>query len=77
MPLRWSINDSRTEVLKRERFYYVDERKEDGTPKYRVDGEAHADLFYDLAHGKSHGPWMHTFVKGVGYKNFDGEYSSL
>lgn len=59
------------------RFYYVDERKADGSPKYRVDGEAHADLFWELAQGKTQGPWMQTFVKDVGYKQFDTLYTPL
>jgi hypothetical protein len=58
------------------RFYYVDERKEDGAPKYRVDGEAHANIYWDLAHGQTQGPWMQTFVKGVGYKKFDDVYGA-
>ncbi|KAB5576194.1 putative short chain type dehydrogenase [Coniochaeta sp. 2T2.1] len=59
------------------KFYYADERKPDGSPKYRVDGEAHANLYWELAHGKPQGPWMQTFVTGVGYKNFDTTYTSL
>jgi hypothetical protein len=53
------------------RFYYVDERKPDGSPKYRVDGEAHADLFWELAQKEVHGPWLQTFVKDIGYQDFD------
>lgn len=53
------------------RFYYADQRKADGTPIYKVDGEPHAQLFWQLAEDKTQGPWMQTFVKGVGYKSFD------
>lgn len=53
------------------RFYYVDERKADGSAKYRVDGEAHGKHFWELAEAKSQGPWLQTFVKGMGYKIFD------
>jgi hypothetical protein len=53
------------------RFYYADERKPDGSPKYRVDGEAHADLFWELAQNAAQGPWLQTFVKDMGYQNFD------
>ena len=53
------------------KFYYADERKADGSPKYRVDGDAHANLYWELAHAKTQGPWMQTFVQGVGYKKFD------
>lgn len=42
----------------------------DGTAKYRVDGEAHAKLYWELAEDKEQGPWMQTFVKDVGYKKF-------
>ncbi|KAL6897437.1 hypothetical protein GGI43DRAFT_428605 [Trichoderma evansii] len=53
------------------KFYYADERKPDGSPKYRIDGDAHANLYWELAHGKTQCPWMQTFVTGVGYKKFD------
>ncbi|KAF2431635.1 NAD(P)-binding protein [Tothia fuscella] len=56
------------------KFYYVDERKEDGTAKYRVDGEAHGKYFLELAEGETQGPWLQTFVKGVGYKDFGSLY---
>ncbi|KAL5349908.1 hypothetical protein ACLOAV_004942 [Pseudogymnoascus australis] len=46
------------------KFYYGDERKADGTPIYRVNGDAHAELYWKLAEEKTHGPWMQTFVKG-------------
>ncbi|EXA33621.1 hypothetical protein FOQG_15699 [Fusarium oxysporum f. sp. raphani 54005] len=56
------------------KFYYADERKPDGAPKYRVDGNAHADLYWELSQGKEQGHWMQTFVKGEGYKKFDTLY---
>jgi hypothetical protein len=59
------------------KFYYADERKADGSPKYRIDGDAHANLYWDLAHGKTQGPWMQTFVQGVGYKKFDTIYTPV
>ncbi|OBT86027.1 hypothetical protein VE02_05532 [Pseudogymnoascus sp. 03VT05] len=53
------------------KFYYSDERKADGAPAYSsIDGEAHAELYLQLAEGKSQGPWQQTFVKGIGYKKF-------
>ncbi|KAK6067512.1 short-chain dehydrogenase [Seiridium cupressi] len=55
------------------KFYYGDERKADGSAKYRVDGEAHADLYWKLAEEKKQGPWLQTFVKGMGYKNFGSQ----
>jgi hypothetical protein len=48
----------------------VDERKADGSPKYRIDGDAHAELFWKLAQDGKQGPWMQTFVMGEGYKDF-------
>ncbi|SPJ72226.1 uncharacterized protein FTOL_01954 [Fusarium torulosum] len=59
------------------KFYYADERKTDGAPKYVVDGEAHADLFWGLSQHKEQGPWMQTFVKGEGYKSFETIYQPL
>ncbi|OBT70426.1 hypothetical protein VE03_00236 [Pseudogymnoascus sp. 23342-1-I1] len=44
------------------KFYYGDERKADGTAIYRVNGDAHAELYWKLAEDKTHGPWMQTFV---------------
>ncbi|TKA69461.1 hypothetical protein B0A55_08329 [Friedmanniomyces simplex] len=58
-------------------FYYADERKADGAPKYRIDGPAHADLYWGLANSKTQGPWMQTFVQGVGYTKFDSMYKPL
>ncbi|KAF4994648.1 hypothetical protein FGRMN_5645 [Fusarium graminum] len=59
------------------KFYYADERKADGGPKYSVDGDAHADLFWDLAQSEQQGPWLQTFVKGEGYKNFETSYKQF
>ncbi|ORY35590.1 putative short chain type dehydrogenase [Naematelia encephala] len=53
------------------KFYYADERKADGSPKYRVDGDAHATLFWELSQAEKQLPWMQTFVQGVGYQKFD------
>ncbi|OAP62650.1 hypothetical protein AYL99_01877 [Fonsecaea erecta] len=53
------------------KFYYCDERKPDGTAIYKVNGDAHAQLYWKLAEETSQGPWMQTFVKGVGYTKFD------
>ncbi|KFY39087.1 hypothetical protein V495_06165 [Pseudogymnoascus sp. VKM F-4514 (FW-929)] len=58
------------------KFYYGDERKADGSAKYRVDGDAHAELYWKLAQDKTQGPWMQTFVKDIGYKKFEGQYAS-
>jgi len=53
------------------KFYYGDERKADGSAAYfDINGEAHGELYVQLAEGKSQGPWQQTFVKGIGYKHF-------
>jgi hypothetical protein len=53
------------------RFYYADERKEDGAPAYAaISGEAHARHYVELAEGKEQGPWQQTFVGGQGYRRF-------
>jgi hypothetical protein len=56
------------------RFYYVDERKGDGSAAFRVDGEAHGKIFWELVEWREQGPWLQTFVKGVGYKSFGSYY---
>ncbi|KAJ5915137.1 hypothetical protein N7454_011249 [Penicillium verhagenii] len=71
----WSASDAYKD--RGYKFYYADERKADGTPKYRVDGGAHADLYWELAHGETQGPWLQTFVHGQGYKRFDDFYTPL
>ena len=58
------------------RFYYADERKADGSAIFKVSGEAHGKHFWELAEAKTQGPWMQTFVKGVGYTKFDSQYAS-
>ncbi|KAK9459724.1 uncharacterized protein V1516DRAFT_666260 [Lipomyces oligophaga] len=52
------------------KFYYADERKLDGSAIYRVNGDAHASHFWDLSQSKTQGPWLQSFVKGIGYKDF-------
>jgi len=53
------------------KFYYADERNDDGSPAYgKVDGPAHGEHYLHLSEGESQGPWQQTFVKGVGYKSF-------
>ncbi|KIM93373.1 hypothetical protein OIDMADRAFT_35864 [Oidiodendron maius Zn] len=53
-------------------FYYVDERKEDGSPiGSAISGQAHADYFFELAAKPDQGPWLSTFVNGKGYTKFD------
>ncbi|KAI9735739.1 MAG: hypothetical protein M1818_006347 [Claussenomyces sp. TS43310] len=52
-------------------FYYVDERKEDGSPiGDAISGQAHAEYFVELAGKTEQGPWLSTFVKDKGYVKF-------
>lgn len=53
------------------RFYYGDERKPDGSAAHSdINGEAHGKFYVQLAEGKPPGPWQQTFVRDVGYKQF-------
>ncbi|PYH77392.1 putative short chain type dehydrogenase [Aspergillus uvarum CBS 121591] len=52
------------------KFYYVDQRKADGSSSPHIDGEAHAQIFAELAENPDQQPWQQTFVKGEGYKVF-------
>ena len=53
------------------RYYYADERTADGAAVYSaIDGDAHAEHYMTLARQPTQGPWLQTFVKGVGYKAF-------
>ncbi|PVH85805.1 NAD(P)-binding protein, partial [Cadophora sp. DSE1049] len=54
-------------------FYFADERFADASPMYQsLNGDAHAEFYYELATKKEQAPWEATFVKGKGYVDFDG-----
>ncbi|KIW87309.1 uncharacterized protein Z519_11945 [Cladophialophora bantiana CBS 173.52] len=54
------------------RFYYADERNAEGLPVGNaVSGSAAAEEYLKLAEQKEQGPWLYTFVKGEGYKDFE------
>jgi hypothetical protein len=54
------------------RFYYPDQRLEDGTPMFNgPDGVPHAELYLDLAKDPAQREWQQTFVAGKGYKKFE------
>lgn len=60
------------------RFYFGDERCEDGRSIFLdIGGQAHADFYYELATGKEQGPWEATFVKGKGYVDFEGKVGKV
>ncbi|KAL4792957.1 hypothetical protein BDV19DRAFT_367374 [Aspergillus venezuelensis] len=53
------------------RFFYVDERDEEGKPKVQgLDGPAHAEFFASLVDREDEVPWHATFVKNRGYVKF-------
>jgi hypothetical protein len=53
-------------------FYFVDERKADGSaPGRAVSGPGHADHFFELHVKPEQGPWLQTFVPGKGYVKFN------
>ncbi|KAI1387683.1 NAD(P)-binding protein [Hypoxylon trugodes] len=53
------------------RFFYADERHEDGKFKgMALDGAAHGEFYAQLANHKGNVPWHATFVKNKGYVQF-------
>ncbi|KAH9909145.1 hypothetical protein F4778DRAFT_715507 [Xylariomycetidae sp. FL2044] len=53
------------------RFFYADERTEDGKNKgMQLDGPAHGEFFAELVESPENVPWLATFVKGKGYVEF-------
>ncbi|KAI1337103.1 NAD(P)-binding protein [Xylariaceae sp. FL0016] len=53
------------------RFFYADERYEDGKLKgMQIDGPAHADFYAQLAAHEGQIPWHATFAKGKSYAKF-------
>lgn len=55
------------------RFYYADQRFPDGRPVgLHIDGDAHADLYWTLAHESGQSRWLVTFVKDEGRRDFVG-----
>lgn len=63
------LEQSRTDEC---RFYYADERNADGSPAFsKIDGPAHGEFYSQLAKGEGDVPWLATFVKGQGYKDFE------
>ncbi|KAI0438317.1 NAD(P)-binding protein [Xylaria telfairii] len=53
------------------RFFYADERTEDGKIKgMQLDGPAHAEFYAELVKHEGKVPWDATFVKGKGHVKF-------
>ncbi len=60
------------------RFYFADERAENGEPiSMKIGGQVHAETYYELAVGKEQVAWEYTFVKGLGYVNFQGKEQEI
>ena len=52
-------------------LYYADERQSTGDAVYNnINGPAAAEAYVQLAERKDQGPWLYSFVKGQGYKDF-------
>lgn len=56
-------------------FYYGDERTAEGKSMTgtTLNGQGHADFYYELSQKKDQGPWDATFVSGKGYVDFSGK----
>jgi hypothetical protein len=53
-------------------WYFGDERlPSGGSVMDMIDGQAHAQFYWELAQRTSQGPWNATFVKGKGYVDFE------
>ncbi|KAJ2985674.1 hypothetical protein NUW58_g5406 [Xylaria curta] len=53
------------------RFFYADERRENGDSMgTAINGPAHADFYARLANHEANVPWHATFVNGKGYVQF-------
>ena len=57
-----------------ERFYYADQRlSPDGRPAGEaIDGEAHGDLYWQLAQPGKQEKWLVTFTKDKGRVDYGG-----
>ena len=55
------------------RFYYADERREDGKPAAEsVSGTAHGKMYWELANEGKQSKWLVTFTKERGRHDFSG-----
>lgn len=55
------------------RFYYADQREPDGRPAALArDGEAHVNLYWELAQEEKQSTWLVTFTKEKGREEFLG-----
>lgn len=58
-------------ILTRYRFFYADERYENGTNKgLNVSGKAHAEFYEQLVKHEGNIPWHATFIEDKGYTSF-------
>ncbi|KEF62933.1 uncharacterized protein A1O9_00907 [Exophiala aquamarina CBS 119918] len=67
----WNLAEAKPYEKDGVKFYFADERQSSGAPAGKaVSGPAAAEEYWKLAARKDQGPWLHTFVKGEGYKDF-------
>ena len=52
-------------------FYYLDERKAEGGPAFKISGPAHAEIIKELLEKPSLDDWEILFVNGQGRKYFE------
>lgn len=56
----------------------MDERTSEGGPVLKgTDGEAAGVEYLAIAERKDQGPWLYTFTKGTGYKDYAGAHLGL
>jgi hypothetical protein len=71
IPIRVSYKVDTRSTNWEKRFHYADERDPDGSPVYsRIDGPGAGKFYFELAKHQTEAPWLATFVKGEGYKDF-------
>jgi hypothetical protein len=69
---RIDSKDLVSKLIHAQSFYYADQRNEKGgNMGTAVDGEAHAEWYYELASGDGSVPWDATFTKGKGYVDYN------
>lgn len=55
----------------RSRFYYADERTQDGLPVMRdIDGAVAGNEYRKITEAPEQLPWLYTYTKDDGYKDF-------
>ncbi|KAK5057496.1 hypothetical protein LTR84_011496 [Exophiala bonariae] len=69
----WNLAETKAYEKDGVKFYFADERQSSGASAGKaVSGPAAAEEYWKIATQKTQGPWLHTFVKDEGYKDFNG-----